>query len=228
MKYCLGVKRKSQDHLDRWAYSDGTVFFLDRTEADNESTQRAAMGSLVWRMADGSDALNYDCIGPSSYNKAQGIAVRIWGLLAAGVLNVYVCEEGEVMDRWLYTELIEDYFPAWLKHCTYLVQDFERSLHTAEPLAALEEIGVELVENYPKCSQDFNAIENAWKRLRERLDVTLPVALEKRDAFVRRLKAAVAWVNIHKKAELEYLSRNQKERANDCLQMKPKGSRTKW
>lgn len=228
VRYCLGVKRKHQSTLDQWAYSDGTVFYLDRGEADNESTQRAALGNRVWRMADGSDALYHDCIGPSSYSKGQGIAVRIWGLLAGGVLNVYVLEEREVMDRWLYTELIEDYFPQWLNHCSYLVQDFERCLHTEEALAALDDIGVELVEDYPKCSQDFNAIENAWKILRDRLDVTLPRGQETRDSFVRRLTAAVVWVNQSKASELEYLSRNQKERANDCLRMTPKGSRTKW
>lgn len=228
VKYCESVKRKRQATLDLWAYSDGTVFYLDRTDAENESTQRAALGTRIWRMADGSDALYHDCIGPSSYSKGQGVAVRIWGLLAAGVLNVYVLEEGEVMDRWLYAELIEDYFPRWLKHCCYLVQDFERCLHAEEPMASLREIAVELVDGYPKCPQDFNAIENAWKILRERLDETLPRGLETRDRFVERLLSAVAWVNRHKKAELEYLSRNQKERANDCLQANPKGSRTKW
>ena len=106
VRYCEGVKRKHQKTLDQWAYSDGTVFYLDRTEVDNESTQRSALGTRVWRMADGTDALYHDCVGPSSYCKGQGVAVRIWGLLAAGVLNVYVLEAGEVMNRWLYTELI--------------------------------------------------------------------------------------------------------------------------
>ena len=228
VSYCEGIKRKHQSTLDQWAYSDGTVFYLDRAQGDNESTQRAALGTRVWRMADGSDAMYHDCIGPSSYNKGQGVAVRIWGLLAAGVLNVYILEAAEVMDRWLYTELIEDYFPGWLKNCTYLVQDFERCLHAEEPLSSLRDIGVELVDDYPKCSQDFNAIENVWKLVRDRLDETLPQGLETRDRFVRRLRTAIAWVNKNKAAELEYLSRNQKERANDCLRMRPKGSRTKW
>lgn len=228
VRYCESVKRKHKATLDQWAYSDGTVFYLDRTDAENESTQRAALGTRIWRMADGSDALYHDCIGPSTYSKGQGVAVRIWGLLAEGVLNVYVLGAEEVMDRWLYAELIEDYFPRWLKNCCYLVQDFERCLHSEEPMASLKDIGVELVEGYPKCSQDFNAIENAWKILRDRLNETLPRGLETRDRFVVRLLAAVAWVNKHKKAELEYLSRNQKERADDCLQANPKGSRTKW
>ena len=52
--------------------------------------------------------------------------------------------------------------------------------------------------------------------------------MESRDHFVARLETAVAWMNHHKKAELEKFSRNQKERARDCLSNKPRGSRTKW
>ena len=59
-------------------------------------------------------------------------------------------------------------------------------MRTAEPLASLKDIGVELVEGYPKCSQDFNAIESAWKLVRDRLDATLPVGLETRHHFVKR------------------------------------------
>ena len=228
VNYCNAVKRKHESTLLQWAYSDGTVFYLDRTLEENESTQRAALGTSVWRMADGSDALYHDCIGPSTYAKAQGLPVRVWGLLAAGILHIYVLEQGEVMDRWLYVELIEDYFPGWLQHCCYLVQDFERCLHAEESLAALHDIGVELVDGYPKCSQDFNAIENVWKLLRERLAETLPRGKETRDHFVTRLELATAWLNRYKAEELKYLSTNQKERAHDCLSMKPPGSRTKW
>ena len=72
VEYCRNVKRKHQNTLDQWAYSDGTVIYLDRTVEESESTQRAAMGTHVWRFADGSDALYHDCIGPSTYAKAQG------------------------------------------------------------------------------------------------------------------------------------------------------------
>ncbi len=41
-------------------------------------------------MADVSDGLYEDCVGPSSYYKAQGIPVRIWGLRANGQLFVMV------------------------------------------------------------------------------------------------------------------------------------------
>ena len=228
IRYCEGVKRMRDETLLQWAYSDGTVFFLDRTDAEHEDTQRRALGCMVYRMADGSDALYHDCIGPSGYGKAQGKPVRVWGVLAAGILSICVLEEGEVMNSDLYVWTIEEYFPAWLHGCTYWVQDFERALHTDEAYEALEELGVTLVENYPACSQDFNAIENAWKLLRDRLYQTLPKEREDRAQFVSRLHDAVAWVNKFNKKELVYLSTNQKERAEDCLRGKPKGARTKW
>ena len=85
-----------------------------------------------------------------------------------------------------------------------------------------------LVPGYPRVSQDFNAIENVWKLLRDRLFETLPTTFEKREAFVARLKEAVKGLNKAKRQELEYLSTNQKERCRDCLLTKPPGGRTKW
>ena len=226
--YCKRVLTLRQSTLDKWAYSDGTVFYLDRTEQEHLETMRAALGQYVWRQADRADALYADCVGPSCYRKSQGEPVRIWGLLAAGKLNVYVIEKGEIMDRYLYQELIEDYFPGWMAHSEYLVQDFERALRCDEAMLALRDIGLELVEDYPPVSQDFNAIENAWKHLRDRLNDTLPTGIERREDFVKRLLAAVAWVNKNCAEELAFLSRNQKRRARDCLAGMPPGSRTRW
>ena len=94
------------------------------------------------------------------------------------------------------------------------------------PLLALEQIGLELVAGYPRVSQDFNAIENCWHLLRERLKETLPIGLEPRSAFIKRLKEAVQWVNRAKRDSLIYLSRNQKERCRDCENLA--GGRTQW
>jgi hypothetical protein len=66
------VKRMHASTLERWAYTDGTVFFRDRDAAENEMGKRLALGQEVWRQIDGSDALFADCVGPSSYKKAQG------------------------------------------------------------------------------------------------------------------------------------------------------------
>ena len=78
--YCNEVLAKWQSTLDTWAYTDGTVFFLDRTAAENEETQRAALGGWVWRYTDGRDAMFQENLGPSSYKKGQGVPVRVWGV----------------------------------------------------------------------------------------------------------------------------------------------------
>ena len=228
IKYCESVKRMHADTLLQWAYTDGTVFYLDRTEAEHEETQVAALGSHVWRRSDQRDALFHECIGPSSYNKAQGTPVRVWGMLASGKLHIYVLEEGETMDKFLYAGIVEEYFDKWRGGCNYLVCDYERCLRTDEALAALRSIDLQLVKQFPRCSQDFNAIENVWKILRDRLMDTLPVALESRTAFIKRLRDAVKWVNQNRAGQLRRFSTNQRERAEECLKQKPKGGRIKW
>lgn len=226
--YCKSVLTKRQATLDAWAYTDGTVFYLDRTAAENEETQRAALGGWVWRYSDRRDALFQDNLGPSSYKKGQGIPVRVWGVLAEGILYIHILDEGDVMDNVLYEELVEDKFEQWMGSCRYLVQDFERCLRSPGPMNAFRKLGIELVDGYPRCSQDFNAIENVWKLLRDRLHSTLPAGLENRAAFIDRLKAAVVWLNRHKKASLWHFARNQKERCRECLQLQPQGGRTRW
>jgi hypothetical protein len=81
---------RKADTLERWVYVDGTTWFLAKGWDQLDQKQRAALGPHVWRMADGSDGLFEDCVGPSSYAKAQGTAVRIWGMLANGRLYVTV------------------------------------------------------------------------------------------------------------------------------------------
>ena len=132
------------------------------------------------------------------------------------------------MNTDLYVDLVEDKFEEWVGNCEHLVCDFERLLHSDLALMTLEKIGVKLVEDYPVSSQDFNAIENVWKELKQRLDVTMPVKLESRDEFIERLKVAVAWLNRNRKKQLWYLSTNQKERAAACLKTKPPGGRTQF
>ena len=211
------VKRMRQASLDGWAYSDGTVIYLDKTEEDNEHRQRAALGSHVWRMSNHKDALWSECIGPSAYNKAQGMPVRIWGVLAAGRLSITILPPGQAMNRWWYAWIIKHYFPRWLGPCHSLIQDYERCLRCEEPLAAMKEIGLALIEDYPRCSQDLNAIENAWQLLKDRLNCTLPRGLESREEFIKRLKNAVAWVNTNQRDALQKQCTNQKERAAEVL-----------
>ncbi len=207
--------------LARWAYTDGTTFFLARDQSELESGRRAALGPHVWRQATGSDGLYEDCVGPSAYSKSQGIPVRVWGLLVAGALFVTILPKGEAMNRGRYAWIIENRFPQWLRkalgrnHGAFLLQDHERALWAEEPRAAMHEQGISLLENFPKCSQDLNPMETAWRELRARLAVTAPSYLEGRDHFIRRLRAAVAWVNTNRKSYLKYLCQCQKEWAND-------------
>ena len=113
-RWVLGVLQAT---LDKWAYSDGTVFYLDRTEDENLERHRLALGEYVWRRADRTDALYSDCVGASCYRKAQGQPVRVWGLLAAGKLNIYILEKGGVMDRYLWNIMRNERCPE-LRHVT--------------------------------------------------------------------------------------------------------------
>ena len=202
------------------------MFYLGKSGINLESAQRTALGAFVWRKADRSDALYADCVGPSAYNKSQGLPVRVWGVLARGALHITILPEGQVMNRWWHARIIEHRFPAWLGDCNRLVQDFERCLHCAEPLAALAKLSVGLVPGYPRCSQDLNAIENAWGMLRDRIFDTMPTHLEARPEFCARLRRAVTWLNHHRAAELAELCSNQKARAAAVLDNA--GGRTKW
>ena len=113
-------------------------------------------------------------------------------------------------------------------HCKYLVQDYETCLRCEEALQAFKRFDIELVEGYPPVRQDFNAIENCWQYLRERLEATLPKQVEGRDSFIVRLNEAVAWLNRNRKKQLEKVSRNQKDRCRESLALKPSGSLTRW
>ena len=217
MQFAHRVKRMHDATLERWAYSDGTVFFLDRDAAEHESSRRAALGRSVWRRADGKDALYADCVGPSSYTKGQGVPVRIWGLLTHGRLHVTVLPAKQAMNRWWYAWIVKRYFPYWLDGCDKLVQDYEKCLRCEEPLQELRKLSVELIHDYPKCSQDLNAIENAWGVVRQRLDATVPTGMESRDDFLIRFRAAVNWVNANRSAQLWKFCTDQTERAAEVL-----------
>ncbi len=83
----------------KWMYGDGTVFYLSRDATEAEDASRRALGPRVWRRHDGKDALFEDCIGPSSYQKAQGKALRVWGFLVEGKFKLEMLPEGQVMNQ---------------------------------------------------------------------------------------------------------------------------------
>ena len=132
------------------------------------------LGIYVWRYSDGRDGLYQDVIGPSSYRKGQGIPVRLWGVLADGVLHVTILPQGWTFDAEIFSDIVDEHFEEWVGTCDKLVADYEGFLRSPEALQAYERIGISLVDDYPKVSQDFNPIENAWKILHDRLNITRP------------------------------------------------------
>ena len=222
--------------LTRWAFSDGTSFYIGRSEGEQEQKTRGALGPYVWRHADGRDGLFEDCVGPSAYWKAQGMPIKIWGLLVAGTLFVWVLPEkgkNKNMNAELYAWVIKHKFGAWVRKAlgrkarkgVFLVQDHERALWKDAARQEMRCSNIKLLENYPKSSQDLNPIEIAWRELRARLYLTAPESLESRNAFIRRMRQAVAWVNVHRAQYLQHLCSCQKEWAVDVQESL--GARTK-
>ena len=173
-----------------------------------------------------------DCVGPSAYAKAQGNCVRIWGLLFAGILCIFVLPPGQVMNTTWYTWIVENKFREWLDMAfyrstkVYLVQDHECCLWAEKPVDAMADENIVLLENYPKCSQDLSPNEQAWRELKARLAQTQPTKFETRPEFVQRLHHAVAWVNKHRADYFQKICHSQKEWAKDVVEAKPPGSRT--
>ena len=138
MEYADWLLARRQNFLDRFAYTDGTTFYLARGAEQAANKKRAALGKYVWRMANGKDGLLDDNVGPSLYAKAQGLPVKIWGFFANGQLHYYVLpKDGQRtmhMNGDLYEWLVSDRFATWRKACfgddgsVHLVQDHEKCL----------------------------------------------------------------------------------------------------
>ena len=122
--------------------TDGTVYYLDRSTAEAEGSKRRSLGTHVWRRSDNKDAKYQDCLGPSSYSKGQGIPVKVWGMLAMGILHIHILEPGESMNEIFYTELIEDKFEEWCGNCEFLVCDYEKCLRCDAAVHALSNLSV--------------------------------------------------------------------------------------
>ena len=223
VQYAESLKRKWQCVLDRYAYTDGTTFYLARSSVQHEDKKRLALGKHVWRMANGKDGLWDDNVGPSLYAKAQGLPVKVWGFFGNGQLHYHVLpRDGSRtthMNGDRYHHLISHRFAEWRRACfgddanVHLVQDHEKCLWQARNLDALRAAGCVVVEDHPKYSPDLNAIEGWWRVLRERLEQTEPADFEGREAFITRLRRTVLWLNMHRSADGLYLCTNQKERA---------------
>jgi hypothetical protein len=234
------VTHKHQATLDRWAYTDGTSFYLARGPMENLQKKRLALGRCVWRQASGKDGLFDDNIGPPLYAKAQGLPVKIWGFFANGRLEYWVLpvdpdapsKKTTHMNGQRYQEMINSKFARWRKACfgddapCHLIQDHEKCLWQPHNLKALQEAGCPVVKEFPKCSPDLNAIEGQWATLRQRLQATEPEDFEDRAAFLVRVRRCVTWLNDNKGDEARKMCTNQKERARDVRLLL--GAKTKW
>ena len=223
--------------LKRFAYTDGTVFYLARSEAELEDKTRLCLGPYVWRMANGKDGLWDANVGPSLYAKAQGKPVKIWGFFADGRLEYWVLPEdgrGHTthMNGARYNQLVGTRFAQWRRACfgddnsVHLVQDHEKCLWQERNQKALRRAGCLLVENFPKGSPDPNVIETWWNRLRQKLEANAPVVFEGRSQFLARLRRTVRWLNQNCREEALKCCNSQKARAKNVLELK--GARTHW
>ena len=235
--YADWLLARHQHTLDRFAYTDGTTFYLARGPGEHDEKQRAALGRFVWRMVTGKDGLFDDNIGASLYAKAQGLPVKIWGFFCNGRLEYYVLpadgpKKTTHMTGDRYEWLIQSKFAEWRESCfsngspVRLVQDHERCLWQSRNLTAMRKAGCDVVENFPKHSPDLNAIEGQWRVLRVRLEATAPTEFESRADFLVRLRRAVHWLNENKHDDALRLCTNQKERANDVHKLL--GAKTRW
>ena len=224
--YAKWMKRQSDKFIERIACVDGTSYFLDKETPELGQTQRRALGCRVWMEADRSESLHEDCTSASPYNKGQGERVTIWGLLANGLLKVWILEKNEHMTTELYCQIVEDGFEDWLGECNRVICDYEGCLRSNDARDSLKSVGLQILEQHPKQAQDLNPIENIWNLLKARLHETMPTHLESREAFIKRVHEAVRFLNWKKQDEMSYLSTNLKERAADVLQLK--GARTGW
>ena len=227
MEYAAWLQTRRQSTLDRFAYTDGTTFYLARSEAEFTDKRRLALGKHVWRMAGGKDGLWDANVGPSLYAKGQGLPVKIWGFFGNGRLEYYVLpKDGRKttnMNGDTYEWLVNCRFAQWRRACfgdgapVHLVQDHEACLWQDRNLRALRSAGCVVVQRYPKHSPDLNAIEGWWRVLRDRMELAAPAEHETREAFIVRLRRTVRWLNSNRWGDALALCTNQKKRAADVL-----------
>ena len=235
--YCNWLLKQTQSYLNKFAYTDGTTFFLANDNAQHTGKQRAGLGRKVWRREDGKDSLEDKNVGPSAYAKSQGKPVKIWGVWGDGHLEYWLLPEvrnakgakkSANMNGDRYECMVKKHFASWKKK-TFprvgkikipLVKDFEGFLRQPRNLKAEEDAGFTTLKGHTKCSPDLNAIENAWDLLQDRLLLTAPVEMEARSEFVTRLRRTVNWMNQNARKSGRALCRNQKKRAAQVKKLK--------
>ena len=230
LAYCKWLLRLSTNAMRRFAYTDGTTFYLARGHVDKHDKVRAALGPHVWRMANGKDGLWDENVGPSLYAKAQGLPVKIWGFFSNGMLHYHVLpadgRKTTHMNGVRYVKLVRAKFASWRSLClprggrVSLVQDHEKCLWQPASLKALADAGCDVLERHPKYSPDLNAIDVWWHRLRQLLEDRAPAEIESRPQFILRLRRTVTWMNRRCRQEGKRLCHGQKVRARAACKLK--------
>ena len=138
LAYCKWVLKQPDTDLRRYAYTDGTTFYLARTLYEKSDQETLGLGKYVWRMANGKDGLWEANVGPSCYAKSQGLPVKIWGMFARGRLHYFVLpKDGPTktcnMTGARYNKVVKTHFSKWRRSCflrgrAFLVKDHERCL----------------------------------------------------------------------------------------------------
>jgi transposase len=237
--YARWLRRLAEKLIRRFAFVDGTSYYLARGDAEATDKDRLRLGKFVWRGSTAKEGLFHDNVGPSLYAAKQGQPVKVWGFLANGHLCIHVlplADDGRSthMNGKTYRDVLDSKAADWKRSCwpsrcprrITLIQDHERCLRQDESLLTLRSHGLHSEERYPKSSPDFNAIENVWSLLRTYLEENAPAGQEGRSDFVRRLHGAVRHLNTTRRDELSHLCHNMKERADAVLKLK--GARSKW
>ncbi len=83
LTYCRWLKKLDSSECHRFAYTDGTTFYLARGPADVPEKRRAALGQFVWRMVPSAGRRGYHrtCLEPPWFNSASS-PVRLGERLA--------------------------------------------------------------------------------------------------------------------------------------------------
>jgi transposase len=241
LSFSRWLLRQPVEDIARFAFIDGTCYYLALSQTQAEDKERGRLGQHVWRDAEGKDGLFTDCIGASLYAAKQGLPVKVWGLLMNGHLCICVLPEDPTtksgtahMNGPRFQAMMDRYGKKWLRecndgklpHCVSLIQDYEKCLWTKDSIACLRAHHMRPLENYPASSQDLNVIECVWAHLRVRLNKSAPTGIEGRAAFIDRLRRAVRSLNADGSSTLQALCRSMPERCRAVLYRK--GGRTDY
>ena len=70
--YARWVLKQKASALSKWAYVDGTTYYLAQSVAQSSDQERKRLGPFVWRESAGRDGLFTDNVGASMYAGTRG------------------------------------------------------------------------------------------------------------------------------------------------------------